>query len=212
MRRPRLLVTGFGPFPGITRNPSAETARRLAASPRLRALAIDADVLILPTTYAALDEVLAPALTRLSPDAVLMIGVAGRARRVRVEGRALNRASVLAPDARGRRPERLSFGNGPAARLARSDVGRIVQLLRRRGVACEPSRNAGRYLCNAAYYRALAAPMPVLFIHIPKARRAKRRGAPQAPRPLAWQAQLASALENVALDLLASARRDRPRS
>jgi pyroglutamyl-peptidase len=87
-----------------------------------------------------------------------------------------------------------------------------VQLLRRRGVSCEPSRNAGRYLCNAAYYRALAAPMPVLFIHIPKARRAERRRAGAGPRPLPWQEQLAAALENVALDLLASARRNRGHS
>ena len=30
----RLLVTGFGPFPGVMRNPSAEIARRVAASAR----------------------------------------------------------------------------------------------------------------------------------------------------------------------------------
>ena len=29
--RPRLLVTGFGPFPGIPKNPSAEIARLVAA-------------------------------------------------------------------------------------------------------------------------------------------------------------------------------------
>ena len=208
MKSPRLLVTGFGPFPGIARNPSAEIARRVAASPRLKALGITAEVLVLPTTYAALDEVLGPALTRRSPDAVLMIGVAGRAKRVRVESRALNRANILAPDAHGRRPP-LAFGNGPAVRLARSDVSRVVELLRRRGVACAPSRDAGRYLCNAAYYRALAAPMPVLFIHIPKARRAERRRAREVPRLRPWQEQLAAALENVALALVASGRRAR---
>ena len=60
--RPRLLVTGFGRFPGVSVNPSAEVARRVAASPRWRRLGIEAEALVMPTAYAAIEAVLAPAL------------------------------------------------------------------------------------------------------------------------------------------------------
>ena len=141
VNRTRLLVTGFGPFPGIAHNPSAEIARRVAASPRWRMHEVGAQTLILPTTYAALDEVLAPALGHEAPDALLMIGVAGRSTRVRIETRALNRASILAPDASGLRPGRLTLRGGESARLLRENAVRLHALVRRHGVACSISRS-----------------------------------------------------------------------
>jgi pyroglutamyl-peptidase len=198
-RRPRLLVTGFGPFPGMSRNPSAEMARRVAAAPRWRRLGVAAQALILPTTYAALADVLEPALAE-APDAVLMIGVAGRSRAVRIERQARNRASLLLPDAAGRRPQRLTLADGPAARRLGTSPARLSTLLRRHGVACRVSHDAGRYLCNAAYFRALAGPVPVLFVHLPKPRARRRRA--HAPRRLSWTDALAAALiESAAVTL-----------
>ena len=198
-RRPRLLVTGFGPFPGMSRNPSAEIARRVAAAPRWRRLGVAAEALILPTTYAALADVLEPALAA-APDAVLMIGVAGRSRAVRIERQARNRASLLLPDAAGRRPQRLTLADGPAARRLGTSPERLSALLRRHGVACRVSHDAGRYLCNAAYFRALAGPVPVLFVHIPKPPPRRRRT--HAPRRLSWTDALAAALiESAAVTL-----------
>ena len=203
-RSPRLLVTGFGPFPGIARNPSAEIARRVAASPRWRRLGIEAQALILPTTYAALSEVLEPVLAGDAPDAVLMIGVAGRSRQVRIERRALNRASLLLPDAAGRRPGRLTIADGPPARRLVTSPARLETLLKQRGIACRVSQHAGRYLCNAAYYRALAAPCPVLFVHIPKPPRPSRRHEGGPPERLPWAEGLAAALVDAALLTLRS--------
>jgi pyroglutamyl-peptidase len=208
--RTRLLVTGFGPFPGIAHNPSAEIARRVAASPRWRMHEVAAQALILPTTYAALDEVLEPALRREAPDALLMIGVAGRSSRVRIETRALNRASILFADAAGRRPDRLTLPGGQSARRLREHPVRLHAAMRRHGVACSISQNAGRYLCNAAYFQALATPIPVLFVHIPKGAAWSRTRA-GAARRLAWQGCLANALVDVALQLLVAARSARKR-
>ena len=207
LRRPRLLVTGFGPFPGIPRNPSAEIARRVAASPRWRTLNVAARCLILPTTYAALDERLGPALDHEAPDAVLMIGVAGRSRRVRIERRALNRASPLLPDAVGQYPGGLTLGKGPMTRgMVPRGLGtspaQLRATLRRHAVPCGISRDAGRYLCNAAYYRALAAPFPVLFVHIPKPPAARRRSLVNRKARLSWDDKLAAALVDVAVQLL----------
>lgn len=209
-RPPRLLVTGFGPFPGIARNPSAEIARRVAAAPRWRRLGIAARCLILPTTYAALAEVLEPALAGEAPDAVLMIGVAGRARQVRIERRALNRASLPLPDAAGRRPGGLTLSKGPAARHLRFSPERLRAALHRRGIACGVSQNAGRYLCNAAYFQALASPVPVLFVHIPKPPPASRRRDGAPPGRLPWSEGLADALADAAALTLRGGRAPAP--
>ncbi len=94
---------------------------------------------------------------------MLMLGVAGRSRGIRVEVRAANRGSRLYPDASGRVSSRLALDpDGPAARGAGSVAREAAILLRRRGLPVRLSRDAGRYLCNASYYRALAAPVPVL--------------------------------------------------
>lgn len=185
----------------MTCNPSAEIAHRVVASPRWRRLAVAARCLVLPTTYAALDEHLTPALERDRPDAVLMIGVAGRSKRVRIERRAVNRVSVLLADAAGQRPSRLTLGTGPAVRRLPANPLPLRAILRRHGIACRISQDAGRYLCNAAYYRALSGRVPVLFIHIPKPQ-ARRRTAVNPKLRLSWNERLAAALVDVGVQLL----------
>lgn len=200
----RLLVTGFGPFPGMPRNPSAALARNLAALPRLRlALGAAPDLLVLPTRYAAIPALLEPALAR-RPAAILMLGVAGRATRPRIEVRARNRASRLFPDASGRRAAdpRLDPHGPPERRSAA--VATALAALRRSGVPAMRSQDAGRYLCNAAYYRALAEGCPVLFVHIPPVPRTRR---PSAGRP-ARRNLAAPDLAAVATSLMRRARRD----
>jgi pyroglutamyl-peptidase len=197
----RVLVVGFGPFPGISRNPSEVIARRVAASPRWRLLDAAPELLVLPTTYAALDDVLRPALQ--SPlAAVLLIGVAGRTRDVRIERRALNRTSVLHPDAARVVPTRLTLAEGPRIRTGPVALPATARILRAHKVACGRSYDAGRYLCNAAYYQVLAGSSPVLFLHIPKppARKPRRRHGPRSR--LTWEQRLATAFVAVAAGLV----------
>ena len=208
--RPRLLVTGFGPFPRMAHNPSAEIARRVAGSLRWRRLGIATRCLILPTTYAALDAELGPAVEAFQPDAVLMVGVAGRSRQVRIERRATNRVSVLLPDAAGRRPNALTLIKGPMVRDVLLSPARWRAILRRHAIACRISQDAGRYLYNAAYYRALATPVPVLFIHVPQALPARRRSPTDGAKRLSWSDRLAAALVDVAVQLLTVPGQRRP--
>ncbi|GJE58480.1 pyroglutamyl-peptidase I family protein [Methylobacterium trifolii] len=192
-----LLVTGFGPFPGMPDNPSARLARCLGTSVRLRlGLGRPPRVLVLPTAYAAIPADLMPALAE-GPGAVLMFGVASRARRMRVEGLARNRGSLLYPDASGRPAARLALDpGGPPAR--RSTMARqALAILRRHGLSVLPSNDAGRYLCNASYFAALAAPCPVLFVHIlpvPRTRRPRKAGGTGPDRQVAALADVAVAL------------------
>lgn len=198
---PHLLITGFGPFPGVPVNPSALIARRLVALPRLRRTIGNPRILILRTAYDAIPEMLAPALAA-RPAAILMLGVAGRAERVRVEGRAVNRASRLFPDASGRVSARPSLDEAGPAQRRSAVAGPALLRLRGRGIAADPSRDAGRYLCNASYFAALAGAVPVLFLHVPPFTRAELRGG-GGPRT----ARLVEAIADVAHLLMLRARR-----
>lgn len=173
----RLLVTGFGPFPRVPRNPSERLARAVAAHPRLRLLGIEARALILATTYPAVDAALMPALRDMAPDAVLMLGVAARRRHVSLETRAVNRVSRLFPDASGRVAARLAYRPGePHVRRARAPVPGLLRALRAAGLDARPSRDAGRYLCNASSYAALGeTSAPTVFVHVPLPRSHARR-------------------------------------
>jgi len=195
-----LLVTGFGPFPGVPVNPSAVVARRLGELARRHGLAGgDVRVLILPTAYGAIPTLLEAALAE-APGAVLMLGVARRATRVRVETRARNRASRLFPDASGTVARCLTLAAGGPAERRTGAAGPALATLRRSGIAAIPSQDAGRYLCNAAYFRALAEKTPVLFVHIPPLPRAGRPGRARRHAPVE---ALAAALVEVARGLLA---------
>jgi len=85
----RVLITGFGPFPGAPLNPSATLAKALARRRRPAFAALDRAVHIFETTYGSVDREL-PKLLAQKPDIVLMFGVAGRRRQLCVETRARN--------------------------------------------------------------------------------------------------------------------------
>ena len=154
----RLLITGFGPFPGVPRNPTDGLARSLAADRRWRRLGVAATALVLPTAYCAIEGALLPALRDRAPHAVLMLGVAKRRRAVCLETRALNRVTRRLPDASGRLPASLAYRVGaPFVRRPQASIPVLAAAMRTAAPGCtRASRDAGRYLCNAAYFDALA--------------------------------------------------------
>jgi pyroglutamyl-peptidase len=179
-----ILITGFGRFPGSPFNPSGPVATRVAHR-RRPALADTRRIAhVFATRYDAVDRELPALLAREKPDIVVMFGVATRARRVRIEERARNRVSALFPDAGGFRPAARTIA--PHAEPLRNPLplARLVNAARSAGVAAARSRNAGTYLCNYVYWRALEAaakpngPGLVIFIHVPPVgvkKRPKRR-------------------------------------
>lgn len=168
-KRCDLLITGFGPFPRVACNPSGVLAQALGA--RLGAASH-----VFETAYASVERDI-PRLAALKPRMVLMLGVAPRARRLRVELRAINRRAIGAKDARAALPKTPVITPGAPAFCAGRHKGDVlVQRLRSAGVATRISRDAGRYLCNFAYWRMLEV-LPaakVVFVHIPLPRTGKR--------------------------------------
>ena len=202
----RILITGFGPFPGAPFNPSAALAKALARRRRPALAGVERSTHIFATTYASVDRDL-PKLFAQKPDVVLMFGVAGRRRQLCIETRARNAVSLLFPDASRHRPRlgviklhgpAILTGNAPFARLAGAA-----------GPGARLSRDADRYLCNYVYWRALeqvrgTRPL-VQFVHIPPVRtKPRRRERLRQPPTLA---QLLKAAEAVLIAFIAASRR-----
>jgi pyroglutamyl-peptidase len=167
---PTILVTGFGPFPGAPFNPTGPLVKRLA---RLRPAGAKVVTHIFETSYAAVDRDLQRLIARHRPQALLMFGLAGRARGLRVETRARNELAQLA-DAAGKTPHHSTIElGGPAALAMPAQAQRLLTALRRTGVPARRSRDAGTYLCNYLCWRAAQAankaggPQLAAFVHVP---------------------------------------------
>jgi pyroglutamyl-peptidase len=175
----RVLLTGFGPFPGAPVNPTGPLVQRLAS---LRRPGLHDTVRIahvFQTSYAAVDREL-PALVRQHrPDVLLMFGLAGRTPWLRIETRARNRVSRLIPDAGRRFTTAQSIVAGAPAALPFSQSARLLTAARGARLPARLSRDAGRYVCNYLCWRALelapAGPRVSAFVHVPKVRRRPAR-------------------------------------
>jgi pyroglutamyl-peptidase len=172
-----ILVTGFGPFPGAPFNPTGLLVERLARTRRPGLADTKIVPHVFPTSYAAVDRDLPKLLARHKPSALVMFGLATRAKTVRIETRTGNSVSLL-PDAGGialRRP--MIAAGGPAALAMPAPARRLLAAVRAAGVPATLSRDAGRYLCNYLCWRAAEAaarpggPQVAAFVHMPLVRR-----------------------------------------
>jgi pyroglutamyl-peptidase len=206
----RVLITGFGPFPGAPFNPSAALAKALARRRRPAFAAIERSTHIFATAYASADRDL-PKLFAQKPDIVLMFGLAGRRRHPCVEMRARNAIAPLFPDAGGHRPLHSAIEpHGPAARRGHSPFMRLAGATRTTAAPARLSRDAGRYLCNYLYWRALeqvrdGRPL-VQFVHIPPVGH-KARPRRRVKKPPTTLAQLLQTGEALLIALMAASRR-----
>lgn len=182
--RQHLLITGFGPFPGVKINPSARLAEGLASLPCWFRLGWRVAAATLPVGYGPMEKALAPLLDK-RPRAVLMFGIAARRKHVSIETQARNRASRTQRDQGGQLPKNAALDTGPPILKGRAPMMVLRDGFRRNRLPARLSGNAGPYLCNAAYRFALRhthRDVPVVFVHIPHVqRRGDRRGLAFAP-------------------------------
>jgi len=202
-----VLITGFSRFPGAPFNPSGPLARAVAGRRRPAFADLRRVLHVFETSYAAVDRELPQLIARHRPQIVLMFGLAGRTPFVRIETRARNVRSILFPDVTGFRPsERPIVPRAPAMR-GHAPFGRLVAAARATRMPTRLSGDAGRYLCNYVYWRALEASRTgtlAQFIHIPPVSRVPRR--PGKKRRMT-QARLGRAGEAILLALVTAKRR-----
>ena len=163
----RLLICGFGPFPGAPDNPSALAVERLRRD-GWRMAGADVGYAVLPTVWSEAAETALAAREAAGADAVLLVGVASSALAFRVETIARNRASQAHADAAGRCwSGPLIDPDGPAERGVTAPVQAMARAIRDLGLAADVSQDAGDYLCNFTLYRLLAQVPMTAFLHVP---------------------------------------------
>lgn len=174
-----ILLTGFGPFPGVTDNVSGALALAVrdqaceipAITPRQ---AITAD--ILPTEWHGAPERLDNLLNTVDPQIVLHFGVSGQATGFVIETVAENLCRD-APDAVGCPPPSPNLcAESPSALPSTLPVNAIIARLSTAGLPAATSNDAGAYLCNAVLFRSLRwarqersqSQRKIGFVHIPE--------------------------------------------
>ena len=171
--RPVLLVTGFGPFPGVPFNVSAPLVEYLASE--AEGIPAELHTAILPTHWRDGPAIVASKIRELGPDAVLHFGVSRHASGFQFETIAYNQCANIV-DCAGMPAQGFYFRRGgPPSMRSTLPISDLAFRLRLAGLPAYASRDAGRYLCNATLYNSLheaqltskkRAPL-VGFIHIP---------------------------------------------
>lgn len=171
---PRILITGFQPFPGAPYNPTEKLVERLL---RLRRPAFDTIERIghvFPVTYSAVDRELPALIEAHRPDALLMFGLASRTPFVRIETRARNTITQIWPDAEHAQVRSRSIvAQSDSTRRFGPHTFRLLRAAQLTGVDARASLSAGYYLCNYLSWRAIevtraeGGPHLAAFIHVP---------------------------------------------
>jgi len=205
-----VLVTGFGPFPGAPSNPTTLLVQRLARLRRPGLAHVTIVKHIFPTSYAAVERDLPALLAKHKPEALLMFGLALRAKQLRIEQRARNTLTII-PDVTGRAPHRHAIAaHAPRALTMPAPAHRLLAAARVALSTTMLSQDAGHYLCNYLAWRAAetvrdnAGPRLAAFVHVPPVRRHSRPRRDNARR-LALD-DLVRAGERILMALAAAAR------
>ncbi|KIZ47609.1 MULTISPECIES: pyroglutamyl-peptidase I [Rhodopseudomonas] len=205
----RILITGFGPFPGAPYNPTPALVARLMRLRRPAFAEVERVSHIFPVSYRAVDSELPALLARHRPDALLMFGLAARTSYLRVETRARNAVTMLWPDAEQSKLRTASIEPGAGAQMFGPHTQRLLRAARATGIDARASRDAGRYLCNYLSWRAIEAtarpdgPRLATFVHVPAV---ARDPTPQTAGRISAE-QLVDAGEALLLELVKLSRR-----
>ncbi len=168
---PRLLVTGFGPYPGAPENPTERLVRALAEE---QAEAFGAGAFhasVLRTEYHGSWAELERLADAFAPDVVVHFGLSERIEAIHLECVGRNSVDPAKPDAAGHAPSSLRLAeDGPEMLASTFPAEAILAALTEAGFPAALSDDAGAYVCNATLYRSLHAAPParrVGFVHVP---------------------------------------------
>ncbi len=167
---PRVLLTGFGPFPRVPENATATLVPAIAerAAAELPHCHIVHDVL--PVEWVRGRDAAARLIGEHEPDLILHFGVSDQAQGLVIETVARKRCQC-APDAMGELPPLELVELAATTPLPVSlPCDAILDELRALALPAVLSEDAGGYLCNAVLYNSLLearAHQRIGFIHVP---------------------------------------------
>ena len=147
-----ILVTGFEPFGGSSRNASWEAVSLLPetiaghAVYRMR----------LPVCYGQAGDLLVEMMRRIRPTVTLCCGVAGGRKAITPELIAVNyRRAAIADNADVLYAGEKIDPKRPDAHMTRLNVLRMVDAMKSAGLPADLSLTAGAYVCNDLYFALL---------------------------------------------------------
>jgi pyroglutamyl-peptidase len=203
----RILITGFGPFPGAPHNPTMPLVARLLRLRRPALSEVELSGHIFPVTYKAVDRELPQLLARHRPHALLMFGLATRTPYVRIETRARNAVTMLWPDADHTSVRKGSIAGDADAKMLGPHTAKLLRAAVNTGVDARASRDAGSYLCNYLSWRAIEAvsadhgPALAAFVHVPLLARGVASQRKDAPHRVTME-ELVDAGEAMLLEMV----------
>lgn len=167
-----LLVTGFDAFGSLDVNVSEEVIRAL---PRAWTADVALRTEVLPTVYGEARARIVTLIQRLSPDAVVLLGV-GRGRgEIQLERVALNLDDSETADNRGeRRVGETIDAVGPVGYWSTLPLEAMRSRMMAAGARVSISNHAGTFLCNHVFYAARreiersGKRVPCGFVHLPE--------------------------------------------
>lgn len=168
-----LLVTGFEPYGGDPRNPSAEVMEALRGArfgeSKVEGALLPVDCQAMPGRVRGLIDGYGGALA-----GVVHLGLANGRSVISLERVAINCLDFPIPDNGGHQPlgEPVVEG-GPAAYFSTMPLRHSLAALRQHGIPSMISNTAGTYLCNQTMYTTLhllaelGRTVPAGFVHVP---------------------------------------------
>lgn len=166
----KLLLTAFDPFGGEKINPALEAVKLVGDTVG----GVEVIKLEVPTVFGKSIDVVAAAVERHKPDAVLCIGQAGGRYEITPERVAINIDDARIPDNEGNQPiDKPIFDDGAAAYFTTLPVKAMSQSIKDAGIPSSVSNSAGTFVCNHLMYGVLytlAKKYPGVrggFVHVP---------------------------------------------
>lgn len=173
-QRDTILLTGFGPFPGVADNASQRFVPKLGHLAARRFSAHRVVARILPTEWEKAPNRLRDLYERERPKLVLHFGVSAQASSYVIETVAHNTCKSRADAIGTMPPDSVVVRGGPEIMASRFPAQQVKERLLALKVPAVLSEDAGGYLCNAILYRSLiyaeqiSSPEAVGFLHIPQ--------------------------------------------
>ena len=171
------LITGFGSFPNVDKNPTEELIHYLSKHSSSKPIDIHAIVLDVSFERSAKKLMNHLQSTSTPPLFLLHFGVS-RSPFLRIEKQAINEKHASIPDVDGVHCDGVAIDAKYASTKSISSslhIDKLIQHLQKIGFPTKISLNAGRYVCNSTYYHSLkwtqsqrnSHAISSIFVHVP---------------------------------------------
>jgi len=168
---PKVLITGFPPFPGAPVNPTQWLIDAL--QPAELSHLCDLRSGVIPVDYDLAGGVLNELAKKHQPDIIINFGLAADSKGIRLERTARNEIAPNRVDNSGKSPEAKTICDGEEALSSGLPLEDIASELIKKNLPVQWSDDAGGYLCNYIFYLGKGGQCPdvktdrIGFIHVP---------------------------------------------